>query len=104
MPVKEYDIFAPLFYNNGSPIEPAKFQELQGGLLEQFEGLTYFPQANQGFWKFGDITYRDEIVIYRVISQDPAASREYLTNLKERLKRAFDQLDILIIERDVGRL
>jgi hypothetical protein len=102
--VKEYDIFAPLFYNNGSPIEPTKFQELQGELLEQFEGLTYFPQANQGFWKFGDITYRDEIVIYRVISQESAASREYLGRLKEHLKQEFQQADILIIERDVGLL
>jgi len=40
--VKEYDIFIPLFYNNGFPVEPGKFQELQSGLLEQFEGLTYF--------------------------------------------------------------
>lgn len=102
--MKEYDIFVPLFYNNGSPIEPTKFQELQGGLLERFEGLTYFPQANQGFWKFGNITYRDEIVIYRVISQDSAASREYLGKLKEHLKQEFQQLDILIIERDVGLL
>jgi hypothetical protein len=66
--------------------------------------LTYFPQANHGFWKLGNMTYRDEIVIYRVISQDSAASREYLSNLKEHLKREFDQLDILIIERDVGLL
>lgn len=102
--MKEYDIFAPLFYNNGLPIEPVKFQELQAGLLEQFEGLTYFPQANQGFWKFGNITYRDEIVIYRVISHDPSASREYLGKLKERLKQEFQQLEILIIERDVGLL
>ena len=102
--MKEYDIFVPLFYNNGAPIEPTKFQELQGRLLERFEGLTYFPQANQGFWKFGDMTYRDEIVIYRVISQDSAASREYLSQLKDHLKREFDQLDILIIERDVGLL
>jgi hypothetical protein len=102
--VKEYDIFVPLFYNNGSPIEPAKFQELQGRLLERFEGLTYFPQANRGFWKLGDMTYRDEIVIYRVISHDSTASREYLSSLKEHLKREFDQLDILIIERDVGLL
>ena len=65
---------------------------------------TYFPQANQGFWKFGDITYRDEIVIYRVISQDSSASREYLTKLKEHLKQEFQQLDILIIEREVGLL
>jgi hypothetical protein len=102
--VKEYDIFLPLFYNNGTPIEPNKFQELQSGLLDRFEGLTYFPQANQGFWKFGNITYRDEIVIYRVISQESAASREYLSKLKEHLKQEFQQLDILIIERDVGLL
>ena len=102
--MKEYDIFVPLFYNNGSPIEPAKFQELQGWLLDRFEGLTYFPQANQGFWKFGNITYRDEIVIYRVISQDATASREYLGKLKERLKQVFQQVDILVIEREVGLL
>lgn len=102
--MKEYDVFVPLFYNNGSPIEPAKFQDLQSRLLERFEGLTYFPQANQGLWKFGDITYRDEIVIYRVISQDSSGSREYLSDLKEHLKQEFHQLDILIIEREVGLL
>ena len=31
--MKEYDIFVPLFYNDGSAIEPAKFQELQHWLL-----------------------------------------------------------------------
>jgi hypothetical protein len=102
--VKEYDIFVPLFYNNGIAIEQIKFQELQDDLLERFEGLTYFPQANQGFWTFGDITYHDEIVIYRVISQDSAASREYLSDLKEHLKRELQQQDILIIEREVGLL
>jgi hypothetical protein len=51
--VKEYDIFVPLYYNNGSPIEPAKFQDLQALLLERFEGLTFFPQRNQGFWSLG---------------------------------------------------
>ena len=28
--MKEYDIFVPLYYNDGNPIEPAKFQDLQG--------------------------------------------------------------------------
>ena len=52
----------PFYYNDGTPIEPGKFQHLQARLFECFEGLTYFPQPNHGFWKFGDITYRDEIV------------------------------------------
>lgn len=63
--MREYDIFVPLRYNNGTLIEGSKLLWLQSTLLEQFQGLTYFPQANQGFWKFGEITYRDEIVIYR---------------------------------------
>ncbi len=50
------------------------------------------------------LAYRDEIVIYRVISRDSAASREYLGKLKGHLKQDFQQLDILIIERDVGLL
>jgi hypothetical protein len=102
--VKEYDIFIPLYYNDGTPIEPAKFQHLQALLLERFDGLTYFPQPNQGFWKFGNITYRDEIVIYRVISQNPVTSRDFLATLKENLKKQFQQAELLIIEREISLL
>ena len=101
--MKEYDIFIPLYYNDGSPIESAKFQKLQSRLLEKFEGLTYFPQPNQGFWKFGEITYRDEIVIFRVISRE-LGSRTFLTELKLDLRKEFKQEEILIIEREVGLL
>ena len=102
--MKEYDIFIPLYYNDGTPIESTKFQHLQARLLERFEGLTYFPQPNQGFWKFGNMTYRDEIVIYRVISQNPATSRAFLATLKERLKIQFQQDELLIIEREISLL
>jgi hypothetical protein len=61
--VTEYDIFVPLYYNDGTRIEAAKFQDLQARLLERFEGLTYFPQPNEGFWKFGNMIYHDEIVM-----------------------------------------
>lgn len=102
--MKEYDIFIPLFYNDGTIIEAAKFQNLQLRLLEKFEGLTYFPQPNQGFWKFGNVTYRDEIVVYRVISPEQAEARPFLAELKQLLKKEFRQEEILIIEREIGLL
>ncbi len=102
--MKEYDIFIPLRYNNGAPIEGRKFQQLQSALLEQFGGLTYFPQANQGFWKLGDVTYRDEIVIYRVIASDSRGSKRFLRKLREQLRADLDQEEILIVERDVEAL
>lgn len=102
--MKEYDIFVPLFFNDGSPIEAVKFQRLQAELLENFEGLTFFPQPNEGFWKLGDVTYRDEIVIYRVLTNRVRNARRFLSKLKQRLKKELQQEEILIIERDVETL
>jgi hypothetical protein len=102
--VQEYDLFIPLFYNDGAPTESSKFQDLQARLLDQFGGLTFFPQANQGFWRMGNVTYRDEIVIYRVLASKPRVARRFLTRLKEELKKDLRQEEILIVERTVGTL
>ena len=102
--MKEYDLFVPLRYNDGTPIESVKFQILQARLLEYFNGVTFFPQASQGLWKAGDVTYRDEIVIYRVVTSNVRSARQFLKRLKEELKTAFRQQEILIVERDVETL
>lgn len=99
--MKEYDLSPPLYYNDGSPVELNKFQQLQETLLEQFGGLTFFPQPNHGYWRMGNVTYRDEIVIYRVVSGKSKAARRFLADLKQRLKRSFRQEEIFIVERKV---
>jgi hypothetical protein len=43
---------------------------LQPQLPDQFGGLTFFPQPNEGFWTVAGVTYRDAIVIYRVLTSD----------------------------------
>jgi hypothetical protein len=102
--VKEYDLFIPLYYNNGRQVEPQKFQALQQKLLDQLGGLTFFPQPNEGFWTVVGITYRDAIVIYRVITSEAQEARRFLSTLKEQLKEALQQEEILIVERDVETL
>lgn len=102
--MKEYDLHVPLYYNDGRAIEAKKFQELQQVLLDQFRGLTFFPQPNKGFWKMAEVTYRDEIVVYRVIAADSSRARRFFTDLKERLKKELDQHEILIVERDIETL
>ena len=77
---------------------------MQQQLLDQFGGLTFFPQPNEGFWTVAGITYRDAIVIYRVLTSDAQEARQFLSALKERLKEELEQEDILIVERDVETL
>lgn len=102
--MREYDVFVPLYYNEGRRIESRKLQAIQKRLLEQFDGLTFFPQPNEGYWKMGDVTYRDEIVIYRVLSARPRTARQFLHRFKQWLKRELKQEEILIVERDVRTL
>ncbi len=102
--MKEYDIFIPLQYNDGSPIDGARLTDLQVRLLEYFNGVTFFPQVNEGLWRMGDVTYRDQIVIYRVVTSKERAARKFLKQLKEELKRTLRQEEIFIIERDVQTL
>jgi hypothetical protein len=52
----------------------------------------------------GDVTFRDEIVIFRVLASNARSARRFLRQLKERLKKELDQEQILIVERDVGTL
>jgi hypothetical protein len=103
-PVKEYDIYVPLTYNDGQPIESRKLVRLRERLLAQFGGLTFFPQQNDGFWTFGGVTYRDEIVIFRVFASKAAAARRFLLKLKQELKKDLQQEEILIVEKDADLL
>ncbi len=102
--VKEYEIFIPLYFNDGTPIDPGFIPTLRVKLLEQFDGVTFFPQPNEGYWRMGEVTYRDEIVIFRVVGSNQRTARRFLRQLKEELKRDLQQEEILIIERDVETL
>ena len=102
--MKEYELFLPLTYNDGTAIEPRFFKSLRLRLLEHFDGVTFFPQPNQGFWRMGNVTFRDEIVIFRVVTSRTAYARRFLRSLKEELKKRLGQEEILIIEREVDTL
>ena len=99
--MREYEIYVPLRFNDGTRVEPEKLQYLKTRLIEQFGGLTHFPQENEGVWKVGTVTFRDEIVIFRIISDDFVMAERFLARLKKQMKREWKQEDVLIVGRHV---
>jgi hypothetical protein len=49
MPFERYEILLPLNYNDGTPIEPEKFQETRRELVEQFGALPWTLQRSQDY-------------------------------------------------------
>ena len=100
-PIRHIEVYLPLDYNDGRPILESKFISLAHELLTRFNGVTsnqrQFPLA--GVWKSATDTYYDRVVVFSMMdfrADSQLACLQYLTRLKERLKKKFDQLEILI--------
>jgi hypothetical protein len=97
----EYDLYIPLRFNDGRPVEIQIIDGLKQQLHDRFGGLTFFPQRNEGHWQIGAVTFCEEIVILRVVAEETRAAREFFLHLKELLKRQLAQEEVLIVERKV---
>ncbi len=97
----EYDLYIPLRYNDGRVVEPELIADLKKQLHDRFGGLTFFPQQNEGLWKIGAVTFREEIVILRVLAEETRTAREFFRQLKDELKVKLSQEEVLVVERKV---
>src|SRR5713101_3654743 len=79
---KRYEILLPLNYNDGTEIEPEKFDQTAEELSEQFGGVTQDTVRITGTWKYGGARHRDELLRIRIDSNDPK-SVDFLRNYKE---------------------
>jgi hypothetical protein len=100
-PMLEYELYVPLHHNDGRPVDQQMLRDLKKRLVDEFGGLTHLRQENDGFWKIGEHTFRDRIEILRVLANDNEHVRQYFGELKEYLKRQWNQQHFLIVSRQV---
>ncbi|MBS4028114.1 MAG: hypothetical protein KGZ58_05680 [Ignavibacteriales bacterium] len=100
---KQYEIYLPILYNDGTEIETGKFDTIEQELVEQFGGVTamqrQFPL--KGMWKGERQTYLDKIVVFTVVDFRGSVGQDFFTHYKEELKQRFQQEEILITAHDL---
>jgi hypothetical protein len=82
-----------LNYNDGSLIEPVKFDLTSEELCDRFGGITEDTVRVRGTWKYSGTRYRDELFRIRIDTDDPTA-RAFFRAAKETWKERFQQIDI----------
>lgn len=97
----EYDLYYPLTSESGERSSTATLDDTKKRLTEFFSGLTDFSHRSEGSWKFGGVTYRDEIILLRVLATDRDAARKFLEDVQAELESSLKEETILIIERQV---
>lgn len=100
----EYDLYFPFVNEGGVRATDKLFNDVKHRLTEFFGGLTDFQHRTEGRWTFGGVTYFDEVILLRMLSDDRAQAREFLRTIQRELEAELQQREILVIEREVSRL
>ena len=96
-----YDIFVPIVNANGVLYRSVIAEEAKAKIIAFFGGLTDTRHRNEGIWKIGKTVVRDEIVIWRVVSDHGIQGDEFIRELKKFLESGFDQDKVLITKSSV---
>jgi hypothetical protein len=97
--MKEYEIYLPTAYNDGTPVDPQVVERLKQTLAQAFGGYTHQRSRSEGAWKLGGVVFRDEVTIVRVLDQ--GSTRFDMRAFKKEIETALRQESVLIVERDV---
>lgn len=93
-----YQLYLPLTYNDGRPIEEAKFDMTRQELVGRFGGLTNTPPGFplQGWWQSAGTVVRDDIVVWTVLTQ--GNENGYFHTYRDVLRERFAQEEIFIVK------
>src|SRR6266567_3954114 len=91
-----FEILLPLYYNDGRPIEPQKFVQTDGELVQQFGATSTDTVVVRGRWFYQGTIYHDQLLRVRLDVEDTPDNWQALRGLKEIMKSRFEQLDIWI--------
>ena len=97
---KRFEILLPLTYNDGTLIEPEKFDQTAEELCNRFGGVTQDTVRITGTWKYGGTRFRDDLIRLRIDTDDPTANA-FLQAQKEAWKQRFQQIDIWITAHEI---
>jgi hypothetical protein len=100
----EYDLYFPFVNKAGLRAADKVFNDTKRRLTEFFGGLTDFQHRSEGTWQYGGVTYYDEVVLLRMLTDERDRAREFLGSIQRELESTLDQQEILVIERQVQRL
>ena len=102
LPIKsqlKVEILVPIFYNNGTNVEPEKYRIMFEELVKQF-GAVSSEDNNiiNGYWinPQDNKAYADKNKVYWIIVPDTEENRQYFVNFQGKLESLFDQESILI--------
>ena len=101
-----YEFYLPIRYNDKKPIEKHKFRKIKNKILKEFRGISTHPGMVSGRWVNPDSSEicADELIRFEVCVDGSITNQLYFENLKEELKKEFEQHEIYMVYTKIDRV
>lgn len=91
-----FEILLPLFYNDGRAVEDQKFVETDDELITVFGATSTDTVVVRGQWLYQSTIYEDRLIRVRLDVEDTPENWQKMRDIKDVLKRRFEQIDVWI--------
>lgn len=102
--MNEYELYLPTTDRDGKPYPEDLFAGYRKDLVGFFGGLTDTRHRNEGVWRVGRVEVRDEIRVWRVLSDRGDEGLRFMRDFRARLERELRQDEVLIVVRSIDTL
>jgi hypothetical protein len=89
---RRYEILLPLKHNDGSPIPDELLEQTREEIVNQFDGVTFFPQTIIGTWVQAGARFEDELVRILVEVEESPENHQFFVDFKKTLLDDSDSL------------
>jgi len=93
-PYRRFELLIPLRFNDGRAVPDALIADTLLELRRKFGAVSAESQIIHGHWQHMGEVYRDDLVRVFVDVEDQPDTRQFFLDLKEELKRRFQQVEI----------
>lgn len=101
MTMRRWEILLPQQYNDGTPVPKEKIDGVIAFIQDRFGAASFETQTIRGVWQHDGRVYRDSPVRLFADVADTAENREWFLQLKEQLKRDFQQINIWMVSHPI---
>jgi hypothetical protein len=94
---RRFEVLLPLQFNDGRDVPPEWLAEAVLEVADHFGAASYETQKVEGHWRYGGVTYRDNLVKVVVDVPDSAKTRQWMRAFKDRWKTRLEQIDLWMV-------
>ncbi len=70
---------------------------MRPSIIDQFNAVSFFKGAAEGYWRQGETLFRDELGLIVVDVPNNAKNRKWMKAFKVRWKERLEQLEIWMV-------